>query len=241
MTDTTEFVQNPSNLSKHLVKIVLKLDKKYQDELKKRSFIKKLVNDVKLEYYCKQGHIEFYNFLKTYTVPKTKSINKLFSEFEKVYDKLIFHNHALGYFYVRNKPVSNPVITKEDEKNILLKKLFEKKITVKEFNKLFGHYALNPYELSSKRFEKYTLKEIMKLAKLASNYETNKTFKLNDYIVSNKKKVFPILVSLREYAKYNILFIIKELRYLLLDIEKEKQISNIFDLSYKELQEKLQA
>ena len=114
MTDTTEFVQNPSNLTKHLIKIVLKLDKKYYDEFKTKSIFKKLARDVKLEYYCRQGYTEFYSFFKKYKVPKTKSIKKLFSEFEKVYDKLVYHNLALAYYYAKHKNISNPIITKKD-------------------------------------------------------------------------------------------------------------------------------
>jgi len=225
----TEFVTNPSEITKKLVEIVLKLSDKYESELKKNVF-KKFINQVKLRLYLKQGYLEYYSFLKKYKL-KDLDLKELFDEFEKLYDKLIFNNFALAYAFVLEKDVKSPILTKEDEKILFLKKLYDKKITKKQFDKEFGHYALNAYELSSKRFEEYSDEELMKIARLTKNIKINK-IKLEDY---TDKKVIPVLIALRELAKYNILFIVKEIRYKLLRIAKKNNIKNVFDESYSKI------
>jgi len=126
----------------------------------------------------------------------------------------------------------------EDKKIVFLKKLYKKEITFKQFNCKFGHYALNAYELSSKRFEEYTEKELLSIAELVSNIEIKDKMELEEQIhlkKNNKEKKISILIALRELAKYNVLFIIRNLRYRLLEIEKEHNIKDIFSKSYDEI------
>ena len=45
----------------------------------------------------------------------------------------------------------------------------------------------------------------------------------------------PVLLTLRELAKYKILFIVKEIRFELLRLARLKKIDNIFDKIYSEI------
>lgn len=45
---------------------------------------------------------------------------------------------------------------------------------------------------------------------------------------NRQKDAIPILIALRELAKYDALFIIQEIRKELLKIQEEKHIKNIF-------------
>ena len=121
----------------------------------------------------------------------------------------MLNNFALAYAFAQEKDVSNPILTKEDEKMIALRKFYNKEITREEFNAEWGHYALNAYEVESKRFEEYTEHELMKIAKLAIHIPVKKKISYEDY--SEKRKV-PVLLYLRELAKYKILLLIKEIR-----------------------------
>jgi len=52
---------------------------------------------------------------------------------------------------------------------------------------------------------------------------------LEEYLEHKNKKIIPILIALRELAKYNVLFIVKDIREELLIMVKKKKIKNIFD------------
>ncbi|MBT3464729.1 hypothetical protein HN451_07075, partial [archaeon] len=199
-----------------------------------------LKRDVKLNYYAKEDYNKFYSFLILYNVAihtgsNIEKIKKYFQEFEIIYDKIIFNNLALVSESIKTKKAICQIITMEELKIQYFKKIYMNKISKFEFDKKFGHYGLNPYELSEKRFEEYSKKELMKLASLSKNFELNKNIKLDDYIKKKKKDNFSILVGLRELGKYKALLIIKEIRNILLNIEKEKNINNIFSLNYNEI------
>ncbi|MEE9525352.1 MAG: hypothetical protein V3V78_01975 [Candidatus Woesearchaeota archaeon] len=234
-----EFVSNPSNMTKHLVDIVLKLNTKYEEKFKVKGLFKKFSTDFKRDMYLKESYHDFYLFLKNYKLPDfnkgVEKIKLLFKEFEKIYDKIIFNNFVLAYAYVKNKELVNPILTMEDKRILFLKKLANNKITIDEFNQMFGHYGLNAYELSSKRFEEYSSKELLSIAKLVSKFNFKKKIEIENYIKSKPKDKIPILIALRELGKYNSLLIIKEIRYELLKIAKEKGIKDIFSRSYAEI------
>ena len=83
-----EFVSKPSEITKHLVRIVLRLNSKYESLLKARSIIKKFRITFKIKMYLKAGYLDFYSFLKEYKVPDCKScgvrkLELLFKEFER--------------------------------------------------------------------------------------------------------------------------------------------------------------
>ena len=241
------FATNPSKITEHLVNIVLKLNEKHESDFKEKNPLKKFANELKINLYLKEGYKDFYEFLKSYKIPYNISAEKnsikklalLFEEFEYIYDRIMLNNFALAYAYAKNKDknkqITNPVLTIEDKKNLMLKKLAKKQITPKQFKEQFGHYALNAYELSSKRFEEYSDKELLKIAKLAENLEIKKEkVELEECLKQNQKQkeIIPILIALRELAKYDTLFIVREIRRELLKIQKEKRIKNIFSYSF---------
>jgi len=221
-----EFVFNPSNITKELVKIVLKLNDKYEKQLK--GILNRFKAQVKYRLYLKEEYKEYYSFLKSYKLDK-KGLKELFLEFEKLYDKLLFNNFALAYAYTLGKDIDSCVLTKEDERILLLQK------DIKKFKKEFGHYALNAYELSSKRFSEYSDKELVKLQKLVKNIKIKDKIKLEKYLEQKNKKIIPILIALRELAKYNVLFVVNEIREELLKCQKQNNLRNIFNLGYDEI------
>jgi len=78
---TEEFVSNPSKITKKLVKIVLKLNDKYENELK--GVLSRFKAQVKYRLYLKERYKEYYSFLKNYKLKK-KGLKELFLEFEKL-------------------------------------------------------------------------------------------------------------------------------------------------------------
>jgi hypothetical protein len=219
---TEEFVQNPSKITKHLVNIVLKLNKKHETSLK--GILNRFKTHIAYNLYLRGGYKEYYFFLKNYKV-KSRTLKQLFQEFENQYNKLLFNNFALVYAYTKEKQIENPILTKEDEKILLLK------TNLKKLKSKFGHYALNAYELKEKRFSEYSDKELKKLSNLVKNLEIKNKIPLESYLKKKDKKPIPILIALRELAKYNILKIVAEIREQLLKTNK----ANIFNKSYKEI------
>lgn len=238
---TEELVSNPSNITQHIVEIVVGANTKYEDLLNKKVSFRRFALNVKLNMYLKNDFHEFYQFLCDYKAPEFNTFNKkerlqkLFNEFKFLYEKLIFNNIALAYHYALNKQLSSSVMTKEDEKILCLKKYFHHEITIEQFKEKFGHYALNAYELSSKRFEEYTAEELRPIAKLVSNFKIKEKTSLEKYISSPFEDVTPILIALRELAKYKILFLVKSIRYELLGIAKDNNIDNIFDKHFSQI------
>ena len=121
MTYTDELIKNPSNITKHLIEIILKIDKKYNDEFNKKGFINKLKRDVKLNYYAKEDYNKFYSFLILYNVAihtgsNIEKIKKYFQEFEIIYDKIIFNNLALVSESIKTKKAICQIITMEELK-----------------------------------------------------------------------------------------------------------------------------
>ena len=230
-----EFVSNPSKITSHLVELVAKLNEKHESLLKTKNILKKFKSGFTLRMYMEDGYKEYCSFLINYELPKSLKLEEWFAEFEKLYDKLILNNFVLAYAYTLNNDVSNPVLTMEDKKVLALKKLYDEKLTKQQFDKEFGHYALNAYELSSKRFEEYSEKELMAIAKLAAGLEIKEKTPLEEYMATNPKNKIPILIALRELAKYKVLLVVKEIRYALLDMAKKEKIENIFDKTYEEL------
>jgi hypothetical protein len=236
-----EFVRNPTKITEHLVEIVLQLSNKYESQFQSRNILRKFLIDFKIRMYMKENYKEYFLFLRGHKPPnisdqdRIKELDLLFKEFRRLYDKLIFNNFALAYAYTLNKDTSNPISTMEDKKILLLQKLYHKKINVSEFLKEFGHYALNAYELASKRFEEYNHSDLLSLAKLASRINVQKKIELEEYINSKSKDKTSILIALRELAKYNILYVIRVIRYQLLELAKEEGIKDIFNRTHDEI------
>ncbi|MFH1642961.1 MAG: hypothetical protein ABIC04_08765 [Nanoarchaeota archaeon] len=235
INEIEDFIQNPTKLSRHLVEIVNKKKQKYDSLLRSKGFFENISINVKLRLKYLNGYKEICGFLKTFQV-NGEGIVELFKEFERIADKTAINNLLLAYAYLNEKNKSPPIITKDDEKLLYFNRLYNKKISTKAFNNKYGHYALNPFELSAKRFSEYTHNELLGMAQHSKNFVLKKHTELKDYIAfENSKNLFPIYSALREELKYHALYIIHDLRFELLKLEKRKNIENIFNLSYREV------
>lgn len=239
---SSEFIENPSSLSKHLVSIVNRLNGKYSQLYLSTKTVAIIKKEIKLKLYLKQGWKDYYKFLNKYylpsfsTQPLVEQIKQLFIEFERFYDKAIFNNFILASVYVnKNQIPISTIIIPEDEKIIAFQKLHQKQISVDQFNKQFGHHALNPYELSSPRFKEYQPAKLLKLAKLSSNIKTTVKSRPGKHFKSQKSANISTLIALREIAKDKTLLIIDNLRDCLLKLQKQSRAKNIFNLKYQEI------
>lgn len=240
--ETEEIVTNPSVITQHLVGIVARLNEAQESRFNTKNFFSLFAYGVKIRLYLKEGFRDFYEFLLGYTPPPfpdtvrgAQKIRALFEEFEKVYDKLIFNNIALGFAHIHGEEPENSIMTLEDEKIAYFKKLASGAVTDEEFKKKFGHYALNAYELSSKRFEEYTSSELLELAHLSSNMDIKEKPLLEDCISEKTEKKIPALLALRELAKYKVLFIVRDIRHELLKLAELHCIQNIFGMNLEEI------
>ncbi|MBT4352307.1 hypothetical protein HOD20_07275 [archaeon] len=243
MIDTSEFIQNPSKLSNKFIKIIKKLNQRIENSLTKKSVVNKIKKIVNFEMYMYHGYKKYYSYLinydlkqklKKHTTVKGK-FKMLFAKFEKLYEQIMFNNIVLAYTYSKDKSKKNIILTKDEEKIIYFKKLYEGDILVDEFNEYFGHFSLNPYELSQKRFREYSKDELMNLASFTKNYVVSCNKKLKYYIDGNNKHIFSILVGLRELGKYKSLLIVDEIRKISKQIETDYKIKNIFQMSYDQI------
>ena len=240
--ETEEIVTNPSVITRHLVGIVSRLNAKHESKFNTKNFFSIFIYGVKIRLYLKEGFRDFYEFLQNYstplypeTMPGTQKIIALFGEFEKVYDQLIFNNISLGFAHIQGEELENSIMTLEDEKIAYFKKLASGDVTDEDFKEKFGHYGLNAYELSSKRFEEYTSSELLELARLGSNINIKEKPLLKDQISKHTEKKTPILLALRELAKYKVLFIVRDIRHELLKLAELHCIQNIFGMNLEEI------
>jgi hypothetical protein len=241
MRDTDELIQNPSRISRHLAAIVSRLNKEAEEKFC-GGWLSKLKSLFSVNLYIKDSWKNYYKYINEYKVPKTEGscterLKSLFLEFENMYRKLIFNNFALIYMYTKKENVVCPILTMEDKKMLFLGKFHNNEITQGLFNRNFGHYALNAFELSSKRFEEYSEKELRKVAKFAANLNISKQMELETFIHNHPKDMAPVLIALRELSKYKILCVVRDLRYTLLQMAKERKIKDIFSKSFQQLAE----
>ena len=214
-----ELVIDPSKLTKSiLIDDILGLYKKHEDSFQSKRFFTRFKRDIKIKLYLEKDYLDYYEYLRDYKFSKESYLRiiDLQKEFKDFYNKLIFNNFALVHIYIKEGSINNPVLTKEDDKNIALSKLYYKKISIEDFQKEFGHYALNAYELKEKRFSEYDDDLLKKIAYLAAQNKINKSITLREYINSPNKEVAPILICLRELAKYQSLKIVANIRFELL-------------------------
>jgi hypothetical protein len=123
------------------------------------------------------------------------------------------------------------VISKEDEKLILLSKIAKGAALPTEFRKIFGHYGLNGFELSSRRFSEYTDKELLKLAEPVKSFVCNKDVKLEDYLNAGSVNPYWAYCALKEELRDCGLQIVAKLRFEILNRWGEKA----FHMTYEEL------
>lgn len=213
--DTSEFIVNPSPASLTLVNIVKKHTWFYNSRFSSKKLIVKFAREVKLRVYIEEDYKQYYLFLKNYRLPKYSdktAISALVHEFDQFYKKLMYNNIAIAYLHKKTKTIVSKVQTQEDIKNQMLQGLFNKTVGLKKFHKHFGHYGLNAYELTSKRFHEYSKSELLKLARKISDLKIHKKMPLEAAMKSKKVDKISILIALRELAKNRCLLIIAALR-----------------------------
>ncbi|MBN2423039.1 hypothetical protein JXB41_07480 [Candidatus Woesearchaeota archaeon] len=233
-TNLSDFIEHPTTLSKHLLEIIQEKTDKYDSLIKSKNIFENIIKKVKLRLKYLEEYKNIYSYISQFEI-KTNDILGLFSEFSEISEKIALNNLLLIYAQISEKQEPSKIITKEDLKLSCFNKLYHKKISINEFNKEFGHYALNAFELSSRRFCEYPEKEILKLASFTINYRLKKSLKLEEAVIMKKSRLFPVYCALREELKYNALLIIKELRFELLELKKKINIRNIFSLNYNKL------
>jgi len=265
LVEIEDFIENPTEISKHLIEIIIRVKKKYDTLLTSKNPIKKIINNVRIRLWYLNKYIDIYNFIhgyKHYQIKKNKplkNIENLFKEFEKIYNTISLNNLLLMYAFLTQGDRSGSIIgsegemkacfhfnranqfqapliiNKEDEKLLCFKKLYDGEISCEEFKRKYGHYGLNAFELSSRRFNEYSQFELMNLAKYLKDFRPTKNIKLDKYIKTKHKNLFAVYSALREELRYCALFIINDLRFELLKLAKKKKIKNIFNLNWYEI------
>lgn len=236
-----DFIEKPSNLSRHLLEIILDIEEKHKHSSGINNWLGRMINSVKIRLQYLNEYYDIYDFLKKHRRRQCNSRNSLeviecfFEEFREIYKVISLNNFLLAYAYFLEKDSLNPVLNKEDERLLSFRDFYHGKVSFEEIKKRYGHYALNPFELSSRRFTEYRKEELIKLAKYTENFKTEKTIGLEKYIQKRPPRLFPVYSSLREELKYYILFVVNDLRFYLLKFAKEKKIDNIFQIKYEDL------
>jgi len=188
-----------------------------------------------------------YVFAKNYRPPRMSkdvfgNIKLLFQEFERFYEKITLNNLLLAYAYVlEGKPQAVSFLTREEEKWLYFKKLNRGEVSSTKFKQEFGHHGLDPFELSSKRFNEYSSLELGKLAKLTRGAQLRRKPKLTINDLADRKK-YSVYVVLREELRHQVLLIIQALRLELLELaqnlvklKKIKKKKQIFAFTYQQI------
>lgn len=231
-----DLIVNPTPASKTLVEIVASLSQKYDDLFKSKDFFHQYKRSVMVRLYLKEGYKDYYKYLQGYSLPNLiendhrHNLRILVSEFKCLYDKLLLNNYSLAYQYWQTKSLTNYFMTEEDKKNLFLIKFANNKISINEFKDGFGHYAINPYELSVKRFHEYSESDFKRLLKICKGIKIKLKPELGPEAVNEKcADIIPVIITLRELSKSKILLIVDKIRQELLGISKEENNKKIFE------------
>ena len=242
--DAVEIVTNPSRSSEEIITIIARLAKKHEASIRAGNAFRRLGAAFRLQMYIRDGFRDFYTFLRGYSDPAGVSslsgmakIRALCAEFERIYDRIILNNFAIAFALVHGGKIESTVETAEDRKVLLLKGIVSGNVSISDFKKEFGHYGLNVYELSERRFEEYDDPDIRKIALLAANVPIKNKPTLDESIVMKKIESLSVLVALREFARYQVLFVVRDIRYELLRMSTKLGDNNIFSRSFQEIAE----
>lgn len=235
VSGTEELVRYPSRATSGLLEIITDLAAAFDSRLGSKNPFVRFAAIYEIRMYAVDGYKAFYDLLKNYRIPSDPAggrdrITMLIAEFKRLYSGLIINNLALGSLCLRDGgrvPVS-PVMTVEDEKIASLKKLSRGEMAPDAFRGRFGHYALDAYELSSRRFEEYSDEELAALARLASNIDVKEKISIDAFITADSKETTGAIIAIREFAKHKILYIVRDIRKELLLIADKDSISDIF-------------
>ena len=231
---TEEFIRNPSKFSKHTINIAKLAAKKYNYLIRQETFLQKIKKGIKIRLIYLESYKETIQFLKNFEI-KTESIETLYKSFEELADKIALNNITLAYCLAVEKEQIPVVITKEDEKMVSLKDFKDNKISREMFNSKFGHHAINPFEVSSKRFSEFSNEKLLMIAESIPMQDLNKKKNLDEYVKKNIKEKLPIYNALREELKDKGIKIIANIREKLLSIQEKNKIKDIFSMSFEEV------
>ncbi|HRZ40897.1 MAG TPA: hypothetical protein P5246_07800 [Candidatus Omnitrophota bacterium] len=232
-----DFIKDPSPLSRSVVELAISQKQKYDSLFPPRGFF----NQVKLRLRYQEEYLRIHAFTRGYdrALPAERDtiqrIDRAWERLTVLFDFIALNNTFLIYAFFAEKHKTNPIITKEDERLLAFKRLFHGEITRQSFNESFGHYAFNAYELSARRFSEYPEQELLEIARFLSDFKTQKATSLYDFIDSKSKNLFAAYSSLREELKYLSLLVIRDLRFSFLELAAEKNIQNIFEMSYDDI------
>lgn len=232
-----ELVSDPTVSTKSLIDRILKCNAPYESDIRSGHPLKLFLINFKVQMYLKNGYSEFYRFFLNYKVPEFNGkgqccLEQMLDEFEHLTRKLIFHNICLAYDYAIHQQLASRILTMEDKKVLFLQRFYKGEIAQQEFNDVFGHYGLNMYELSARRFAEYAPDELRAIAELTADLKIKKNMELEDHFSADPRDVRPALVALRELAKYKIFFLVRDIRYELLKIAQRHNIPDVFGLSF---------
>lgn len=231
----SDFLKNPSNASKQILKIAKVKQNEYDLLLKRKGFLTSIISGVKIRLWYMDKYLEIYKFIQIFQINPKYNIEELFNDLADVFEQIALNNLLLTYASLIEKESKSNIETKEDLKLKYLSMLYNNTISKKQFDDKFGHHCINPFELKSKRFSEMTNIEINNIAILLKRFKQIKKGSLKEQIQNNPKNKFAIYSALREELKDCALKIISGIRFKCLKLQKVKKIKNIFELNYKEI------
>lgn len=236
-----EFNPEPTKLSERFIEFVLAKNKELSYKFAMPSWWGKIKLQFEVENYLQNGWQDVY--WKLQKAPIAKDLSGLLKDFESLYGLVMYNNFVLARLYAESSDKDRRlnVTTKEDERLRLLQRLASDDSKYDEYVQQFGHYALEPFELSDRRFNEYSRTELKKLAELTGDLK-QKTGKSRLGSVAKKRSRADIdtLIALREFGKYQCLKLVAEMRRRILAESAERGIPDPFKLSWSEITERLQ-
>jgi hypothetical protein len=223
--------ENPTSLTEHFLNIMKNVIVAYKEQFSQKDF-KKFIFLVKLRVKYLQKYQEIFEISqKTSLASGIKELEQQFVELSK---NVALNNVILTYAHQVEKETFSDIITVEDRKHQAFAYLASKKISLEHFKHQFGHHALNPFELSEKRFSEYSQKELLKIASFMDGFVLEKKTPLREAI-EHPNQLFPVYAALREELRDKLLLILAEIRKECLSLQKKHSIEDIFSKSYDEV------
>lgn len=162
-----------------------------------------------------------------------RSLLKIWTEWGFLSQHISKNTLLLSYAYLHESSKRNPVKTKEDYKLELLSDIANDKSQSSKFFLVYGHHAIDGYEIREKRFKEYSDDEIFNLSKPLKKFRPVKHQTIEEYLKKREKDKYPIYSYLREELRDRAMLIITELRELM--IQSSYSMDNMVKKNYEEL------
>ncbi|MDZ7725977.1 MAG: hypothetical protein U5L75_00095 [Candidatus Campbellbacteria bacterium] len=235
-----KLVHNPSRFSELFNRVARESTESMEKRLS-GGFFARVKFEGKLRAYLMAGYRSTYTRLRDFTLPDreertVENIQKLVNTFKEIYPLIVFNNIALARI-APDGSFTVEVMTKEDEKNRILREFSEGSATCEEFKEQFGHYAFNGYEAQERRFSEYDCEELKKFGDIISQVPHQVKLSLGEYMEEKTGAATPShLVGIRELGKNQALKIVSAIRDELIRLEKLDTFeSSVFDHSYEDM------